>query len=98
MIIASISVFTYIMGNGYHQGVFGNGWFAHLINHFCNLWYAIFVFPNIILYMLGIMQNWIGFALGVITGALFYSWLIEVILIRRKSKNKSEIENPNSEI
>jgi len=91
MIIASISVFTYIMSRGYHQGVFGNGWLAHILISICNLWYGIFVFPNIILYMLGIMQNWLGFALGLTIGSLFYSWLIEVILIRRGSKNKSEI-------
>jgi hypothetical protein len=87
MVIAAITALCYILMAGYRQGVFGHNWFVHLLMSFCHLWYFIFAFPCIILYIVHKMQNTMGLCLGIVSGAMFFSLVIEVILIKYWKRN-----------
>jgi hypothetical protein len=84
MLIAATTVFCYIMMAGYKQGVLGNSWFTRLLMAFCHLWYFVFAFPCILLYIIGKMQNMFGLCLGIVSGAAFFSVVIEFVLARYK--------------
>jgi hypothetical protein len=97
MILAAIATASYAINyanqeSGYEQGI---------IIKILKWLYLVIAFPNVILHLLKIHQSWWVFWFSVATGALFYSLLIEFVLKNRgniKSKNKSEIEHPDSEI
>jgi membrane protein YdbS with pleckstrin-like domain len=77
--VATLSFFIHYFNDlsGYHRN-----WFTHL----CGIVYLITAFPAVILYMVHRAQNWWGLAFSIITAALFYSAVIEVVLNKYRRK------------